>query len=88
MLELGQAQQEIRVVNDQVSVPTWSRTLAEAVTVIATQLLGQRDGWADKTGTYHLAGKGRAALTLGLHLPEWDSTVREGIREVYESRAT
>jgi dTDP-4-dehydrorhamnose reductase len=58
MLELSHANQEIRVVSDQVSVPTWSRTLAEAASAIATRLLEQPDARPVWTGTYHLAAKG------------------------------
>lgn len=77
MLELGHAKKKIRVVNDQISVPTWSRTLAEASTVIATRLLDPRDSWADWTGTYHLAARG-ATSWYGFARAIRDSVVRCG----------
>ncbi len=49
----------LRVVDDQVSGPTWCRSLAEAVSrvVVMSEMHGME--WlAERSGTYHLAGSG------------------------------
>ncbi|HAF62582.1 MAG TPA: dTDP-4-dehydrorhamnose reductase [Anaerolineaceae bacterium] len=59
VLEWAKTQQVLRIVDDQISSPTWARMLAEAT----AQILAQ--GWldpcqyiAEKSGIYHLAGRG------------------------------
>ena len=47
----------LRVVHDQVGVPTWSRSIAEATAAVVQQLVNRTD--ADTlAGTYHVAGAG------------------------------
>ena len=47
----------LRVVHDQVGVPTWSRSIAEATAAVVHQLVDRTD--ADTLpGTYHMAGAG------------------------------
>jgi dTDP-4-dehydrorhamnose reductase len=47
----------LRVVHDQVGVPTWSRSIAEATAAVVQQLCSRTD--ADTLpGTYHMAGAG------------------------------
>ena len=49
----------LRIVDDQVSSPTWARTLAEITAQIVAQGKGDLAGYlADKSGIYHLAGGG------------------------------
>ena len=47
----------LRIVHDQVGVPTWSRSVAEATAAVVQQLCNRND--ADTlAGTYHVAGAG------------------------------
>lgn len=46
----------LRIVNDQLGVPTWSRLIAEAT----AQVIAQRPG-VDRAGTYHMAGSGHCS---------------------------
>lgn len=56
---LGRASErsELRIVDDQVGSPTWSRWLAETTAFIVTRVLSGGDG---PRGTYHVAGDGTA----------------------------
>lgn len=57
MLRLFQERDEIKVVDDQVGAPTWSRMVAEGSVIIIGQVLNQRSEdfqW----GLYHLAASG------------------------------
>ena len=54
MLRLGRERDELRVVDDQVGAPTWTRHLADA----SAQILGRRD---PPTGLYHLAAGGETS---------------------------
>ena len=59
VLEWAREHETLRIVDDQISSPTWSRTLAEATAQIVAQ--GQDDpvGYIrSKSGVYHLAGGG------------------------------
>jgi len=53
MLKLGRDREEIRVVDDQVGAPTWSRHIADATSII----LSQAD-ITEKKGVYHLSAQG------------------------------
>ncbi|RJP50775.1 MAG: dTDP-4-dehydrorhamnose reductase [Anaerolineaceae bacterium] len=58
VLEWSRRQTQLRMVTDQVSNPTWARTLAE----ITALLLSRGDGYLrERTGLYHLAGGGYAS---------------------------
>ena len=62
MLRLGQEREELRVVDDQIGAPTWSRAIAEAT----AQVLAQRCRnllyfLQDKGGLYHLSARGKAS---------------------------
>ncbi|MGE5249359.1 MAG: dTDP-4-dehydrorhamnose reductase [Bacteroidota bacterium] len=58
VLEWARRQETLRIVDDQVSNPTWARMLAE----ITAQLLARDPGCARAhTGLYHLAGCGHAS---------------------------
>ncbi len=59
VLQWAREQDTLRVVDDQISSPTWARMLAEATALILAQ--GQDDpaGYIrEKAGLYHLAGSG------------------------------
>lgn len=58
VLHWARQHETLRVVDDQVSNPTWARSLAE----ITAQLLARgRNATAEHTGLYHLAGSGYAS---------------------------
>ncbi len=60
MLKLAQEKEEIRVVNDQIGAPTWSRVIAEATAQILSQALQDVSGFlTDKGGIYHLTASGK-----------------------------
>ncbi len=50
--------QTLRIVEDQISNPTWARTLAEACTQI---LASGTDSLRERSGLYHLAGAGHTS---------------------------
>jgi dTDP-4-dehydrorhamnose reductase len=59
MLKLAKERDELRVVNDQIGAPTWSRSLAEVTALILAQLYAPDAATADKVcGTYHLTSSG------------------------------
>jgi dTDP-4-dehydrorhamnose reductase len=52
----------LRIVDDQVSNPTWARMLAETTALLVARTLGQPAAWiAECKGVYHLAGDGYAS---------------------------
>lgn len=58
VLKWSRQREALRIVDDQVSNPTWARMLAE----VTTQALGRgRDAIHDHPGLYHLAGGGYAS---------------------------
>jgi len=62
MLKLAQEREEIKVVDDQVGSPTWSRMIAEATAQVVSQ--GNSDLYdflADKQGIYHLTSTGQVS---------------------------
>jgi dTDP-4-dehydrorhamnose reductase len=60
MLKLAKEQSEIKVVNDQVGSPTWSRAIAEITTQILAQgIVDFQDFFAQKSGLYHLTTAGQ-----------------------------
>lgn len=82
VLEWARKQEVLKVVSDQVSNPTWARTLAE----VTAQLLGNRfDYLVERQGLYHVAGNGYgsrldwASQILALDPNKHEQTVREVI---------
>ena len=59
VLRWARAREQVRIVDDQVSNPTWARMLAQAVTLTAAMGWPDLPEWAREKGAlYHLAGKG------------------------------
>ncbi|MBU2578437.1 dTDP-4-dehydrorhamnose reductase [Patescibacteria group bacterium] len=59
VLQWAREHETLRIVDDQVSSPTWARTLAEATAQIIAQGRGKPvDYINEKSGLYHLAGGG------------------------------
>lgn len=64
MLRLARERSELRVVDDQVGAPTWSRTLGEITAQILAQLYApgvSKEELARVSGTYHLTSSGRVS---------------------------
>ncbi len=62
MLRLGQEREELKVVNDQVGTPTWSRVIAEITGQILTQAGKDPLPYlAERSGIYHLTGQGQTS---------------------------
>lgn len=91
MLKLMRERELLRVVNDQVGAPTWSRLIAESTALLIARSLDANGKFApgERSGVYHLSSGGQAswfefastirdsALALGL-LPETCARI-EGI---------
>jgi dTDP-4-dehydrorhamnose reductase len=59
VLDWAQEQPQLRIVDDQVSNPTWCRMLAEATTSILAKAGMNCHSWVnERRGSYHLAGDG------------------------------
>lgn len=62
MLRLAQEREEIKVVDDQIGAPTWSRMIAEATAQIVAQASGNiSDFLANRGGLYHLTASGKTS---------------------------
>ena len=62
VLSWARAQTELRIVDDQISNPTWCRTLAGATALLLAKSGKNPTGWFnDRRGLYHLAGDGFAS---------------------------
>jgi len=84
VLEWAKTKEVLRIVDDQISSPTWARTLAEATAQVIAQ--GRKDpiGYlAETSGLYHLAGGGScsrfewAKVILELDLKKKGQDVKE-----------
>jgi dTDP-4-dehydrorhamnose reductase len=60
MMRLAREREKLRVVQDQVGCPTWSRMIAETSTLALRQVVMAKD-WNAFTGTYHLAAAGQTS---------------------------
>lgn len=59
VLQWAREQETLRVVDDQISSPTWARMLAEATALVLAQGRSEPvDYLREKAGLYHLAGSG------------------------------
>lgn len=62
VIEWASKNNELRIVDDQVSGPTWARMLAETVSALIARADNSPYDWFnDKAGLYHLAGNGYAS---------------------------
>ncbi|PLZ95785.1 dTDP-4-dehydrorhamnose reductase [Fischerella thermalis CCMEE 5198] len=62
MLKLAREREEIRVVDDQIGAPTWSRMIAEVTAQILAQASGNVSSFlASKSGIYHLSASGQTS---------------------------
>ncbi|HUV27728.1 MAG TPA: dTDP-4-dehydrorhamnose reductase, partial [Anaerolineales bacterium] len=62
VLDWARTQSELRIVDDQVSNPTWCRMLAEATTLLLAKSGDNPAAWInERRGLYHLAGDGFAS---------------------------
>lgn len=75
MMRLAREREKLRVVEDQVGCPTWSRLIAETTALALKQVLAPKDH-GRFTGVYHLAASGQtswhgfAKAIIGLMPPE------------------
>lgn len=58
VLEWVKTKSELRIVDDQIGSPTWSRMLAEVTGQLLARYSINPDWLLDRAGLYHLAGKG------------------------------
>lgn len=59
VLQWAREQKELKIVDDQVSNPTWCRMLAEATAILVTKAGNHPVEWVrERGGVYHLAGDG------------------------------
>jgi dTDP-4-dehydrorhamnose reductase len=62
VLEWARSQTLLRIVDDQVSNPTWCRMLAEITAQLIARSSSDPHGWfGERSGIYHLAGSGFAS---------------------------
>jgi dTDP-4-dehydrorhamnose reductase len=58
MLRLAKEREELKIVDDQIGAPTWSRLIAETTAQILAQRIGQ---WPELTGLYHFTAGGKTS---------------------------
>lgn len=62
VLSWARNQSELRIVDDQISNPTWCRALASATALLLARAGENPTGWiSERRGLYHLAGEGFAS---------------------------
>jgi dTDP-4-dehydrorhamnose reductase len=61
MLRLAKDRDELRIVNDQIGAPTWSRLIAEVVGQILFARSDDKADWNELSGIYHVAPMGKAS---------------------------
>ena len=64
VLRLATEREELRIVQDQVGSPTWSRAIGEATTTILSQIYTREDSkrhFRSISGTYHMTAGGQAS---------------------------
>ena len=62
VLSWARNQSELRIVDDQISNPTWCRALASATALLLARAGEKPTGWiSERRGLYHLAGEGFAS---------------------------
>jgi dTDP-4-dehydrorhamnose reductase len=61
MRKLFGQRNELRIVDDQIGAPTWSRQLAEATAQVLAQTAADGFHFGDRAGLYHLTSAGRTS---------------------------
>ena len=62
VLQWSREHEQLRVVSDQISKPTWARMLAEVSTLLIAPEIDDFSSWIhERRGVYHLAGEGEAS---------------------------
>jgi dTDP-4-dehydrorhamnose reductase len=86
VLEWSRRQQTLRVVTDQVSNPTWCRSLAEATASLLARAGRNPAAWIqERKGLYHLAGWGYASrIDLAKAVLRCDPAAEEQVTEKLE----
>jgi len=87
VLEWARKQERLNIVSDQVSNPTWARTLAD----VTAQLLGKGlDSLIERRGLYHVAGDGYASrLDWAKKIVELDPNKQEQkVQEIMPARTS
>lgn len=98
VLNWARAQSELRIVDDQVSNPTWARELAEITALVLAKAAHDPSSWlSERIGLYHLAGWGftsrlewgKAILRSATgHAEHLDKKVRAARTADFPSQAT
>ena len=80
----------LRIVDDQVSNPTWARMLAEATALLLARGIDNFVPWlTERKGLYHLAGGGHASrYAWAKEILELDPKAREQVTEELLPAAT
>ena len=72
VIKWAQEQEELKIVDDQISNPTWCRMLAEATAILISKADNHPVEWvSERSGVYHLAGDGYASRL------EWAKSILE-----------
>jgi dTDP-4-dehydrorhamnose reductase len=64
ILRLATEREELRIVNDQIGAPTWSREIASATAEVLRNFFdrtGNVSAWAELSGTYHMTAGGETS---------------------------
>jgi dTDP-4-dehydrorhamnose reductase len=64
ILRLATEREELRIVNDQIGAPTWSREIASATAEVLQKFFdrtGNVSAWAELSGTYHMTAGGETS---------------------------
>jgi dTDP-4-dehydrorhamnose reductase len=61
--KLARSQKQVRIVRDQIGVPTWTRPVAEGTAALISKTWGSAETHADRSfsGVYHFSGRGQAS---------------------------
>jgi dTDP-4-dehydrorhamnose reductase len=85
VLNWSRGQRQLRVVDDQISNPTWARMLAEVTSQLLAKAGPNPAGWlGERSGLYHLAGYGHTsryewAQAILKHDPKSDEQIVDDI---------